>query len=124
MYTHMHTPQTPPPNSNWSGSTYAKLNLICSICVCHIIRIIVPSSAVSLLFSINFHPSKPNDLFISEAHVGNFLLNLKPLFSKLASHLEHIMLMTIINPKWNINNYGPRGLLIQEKSELIFHLSA
>lgn len=27
--------------------------------------------------------------------------------------------MAIINPKWNLNNYGPRGLPIQESRELV-----
>lgn len=39
---------------NGCGSISAKINLICSICICHTTRIIVPSSAISLLFPLNF----------------------------------------------------------------------
>lgn len=42
---------------NGCGNISAKINLICSICICHTIRIIVPSSAISLLFPLNFQPN-------------------------------------------------------------------
>lgn len=89
---------------NGCGSISAKINLICSICICHTIRIIVPSSAISRLFPLNFQPNNKWSVHFtsSRSFPPPFLfipLNLKPLVSKLAPHLENLMLMTIINPK-------------------------
>lgn len=90
---------------NGCGSIAAKINRICSICICHTIRIIVPFSAISLLFPLNFQSNnKLTVQFTSSCGIffPPFLfipLNLKPLVSKLAPHLENLMLITIINPK-------------------------
>lgn len=96
---------------NGCGSISAKTNLICSICICHTIRRIVPSPAISLLFPLNFQPNNKWSVHFTSP-CGIFFrpflfipLNLKPLVSKWAPHLESLMLMTIINPKWNLNNY-------------------